>query len=299
MAGFIAGCSQRMQDLVAAAQRVAPTNCPIVIVGERGSGRGTLAREIHGLSRRSTGLIAEAAASTLPVDDDLEAAVEALIVDASHGTLLLRGLEHLSHHAQRALTDRRTAEGALASGAASGGGDARLILTSTLEIPRLVSSGCCSAYFFEILSPVVLRTLPLRERTEDIPLLADEFLRREAERIGIPLPVLSPGALVTLSSNRWIGNLTELRETMVGLLHDAPTAVIDAGALGRVVIGESSQDGLSTLAERNRRFTLEVLERTGGNKSRAAAVLGITRQTLYQRLRAYGLIDDYSRRARR
>ena len=298
MSNFIQGHPQLMLDLAAAAGGVAATDCPILIVGERGSGRGTLARAIHGLSNRSSGLIAEAAASTLPVDDDLQAAVETLIADAGGGTLLLRGIEHLSHLAQRILIDRRTADGAVTSGATRGGGNARLILTSMLEIPRLIGCGGFSEYFFEILAPVVLRAPSLRDRPEDIPLLASEFLRREAERIGIPPPVLSPGALVTLSSSRWLGNVTELRETVVRLLHDSPKAVIDAGELGRIAIGEASRDGLSTLAERNRRYTVEVLERTGGNKSRAAAVLGITRQTLYQRLRAYGLIDDYARRAR-
>jgi Nif-specific regulatory protein len=288
-----------MRDLVAAAARVAATDCPILILGERGCGRGALAREIHQLSDRSSGLIAEAAASTLPVDDDLRAAVEALIADAGHGTLLLRGIEHLSHPAQRILIDRHMAEGALASGTTGGGGDARLILTSILEIPRLVGCGSFSPYFFEIVNPVVLRVPSLRERPEDVPLLAGEFLRREAERIGIPAPILSPGALVALSSSRWLGNVSELREMVIRLLHDSPKTVIDAGELGRLVAGDSARSSLSTLAERNRRYTVEVLERTGGNKSRAAAVLGITRQTLYQRLRAYGLIDDYARRTRR
>jgi two-component system, NtrC family, response regulator HydG len=298
MRSFIEGSSPQMTGLIAAARRVAATDCAILIVGERGSGRGTLAREIHRLSNRSSGLIAEAAASTLPVDNELQAAVEALIADARHGTVLLRGIEHLSHHAQRILIDRRAAAGALASGARNSDGDARLISTSMLEVPRLIGCGSFGAYFFEIMDPVVLRVPSLRERPEDIAPLACEFLQREAERIGIPAPVFSPGALVALASNRWLGNVTELRETVVRLLHDSPKAVIDAGELGRLTIGESAREGLSTLAERNRRYTIEVLERTGGNKSRAAALLGITRQTLYQRLRAYGVIDDYARRDR-
>jgi len=104
-----------------------------------------------------------------------------------------------------------------------------------------------------------------------------EFLRRESVQIGIPLPALSPGTLAVLSSNRWPGNVAELRDTVVRLLRESPKAVIDGGDLERVLGDDRVGDGLSTLSERNRLYTIEVLERTGGNKSRAAAVLGITR----------------------
>jgi len=296
---FIHGCSQQMQGVLVGAQRVATTDCPVLIVGERGSGRAALAREIHCLSNRSTGPFAEASASTLPVDADLKAAIAALIADADRGTLLLRRIEHLSRQAQRAIVDAHTTHGTLSSGDNRDHGAARLILTSTLEIPRLVGCGASSAYFFEVLSPVVLRAPPLRDRPEDIAQLVAEFLRRESVQIGIPLPALSPGTLAVLSSNRWPGNVAELRDTVVRLLRESPKAVIDGGDLERVLGDDRVGDGLSTLSERNRLYTIEVLERTGGNKSRAAAVLGITRQCLYQRLRAYGLIDDYVRRPRR
>ena len=150
------------------------------------------------------------------------------------------------------------------------------------------------------LSVIVIHLPALRDRREDIPLLIEQFVRNASARTGRPVTI-SPDAIVALMSYRWPGNVRELENTIERLvvfsrgrveLADLPAAVLAAPSFE-----ERMFQDLPTLDELERRYLVHVLDAVGGNRSRAAEVLGIDRRTLYRMAERLGfaLKDDAER----
>jgi DNA-binding NtrC family response regulator len=178
--------------------------------------------------------------------------------------------------------------------------DARVVAATNVDLDRSVADQRFRQDLYYRLSVIVIHLPALRDRREDIPLLIELFVRNASARTGRHVTI-SPDAIVALMSYRWPGNVRELENTIERLvvfsrgrveLADLPATVLAAPSFE-----ERMFQGLPSLDELERRYLVHVLEAVGGNRSRAAEVLGIDRRTLYRMAERLGIAfkDDAER----
>jgi len=283
----ILGPSKEMMELRSLAARLAASRVPILIRGEAGTGRELFARAIHAASPRAAGPFVVIDCATLParvLETELfggaptaASAPAALLRQAEGGTLYLHEVTGASPGLSARLLH------VLAAGAARAEGqpiDVRLI-GSTREEPRAGGRSDVAAR----LDVTTLRLPPLRERPEDVPVLADHFANRHGRQASLSAEVLE-----VLRAYPWPGNVRELEQAVAHALALSSGGAVLAENLPPNVRGEgrapvAGRPGQRpTLQELERRYAMEVLRETGGNKSRTAEVLGIDRKTLYRLL---------------
>ncbi|HYY59120.1 MAG TPA: sigma 54-interacting transcriptional regulator, partial [Pyrinomonadaceae bacterium] len=188
------------------------------------------------------------------------------------------------------------------------GADVRVIAATNRNLPEDVRDGRFRADLFYRLNVVALYVPPLRERPEDIPELIDYFLEIFRQRFNRPRLDLSAEARRRLESFAWPGNVRELRNCLeraaalsTGDVIEAEQVLPSAGAAQTSGMGLPSGPGAAfasqppaTLDELERQHIMRVLGETGGNRERAAAILGISARTLYRKLREYETATDSS-----
>lgn len=317
--GFVAG-SASMRALLEEADRLARFDVPVLIEGETGSGKELLARYLHDRSSRRTRALVAVNCGALP-DELLEAeffghargaftgaesARPGLLEAADGGTLFLDEVGELSARGQtlllRALQQRefrRVGEIRVRRS------DFRLVAATHRPLANLAAAGGFRADLFYRLRVIRLRLPPLRDRRSEIPQLARVLLARLARRHGLETPRLSDDALEVLSRRDWPGNVRELESVLAGALLRRPEARVIgpepvAGAAPRVCgTAAEAPDPLPSLLEIRRLalarvaferlVLLRALRRTAGHRARAARELGISRQSLWQKLRRHGI----------
>jgi len=173
--------------------------------------------------------------------------------------------------------------------------DVRAIAATNRNLDEEMREGRFREDLYWRLNVIQLAVPPLRERPMDIPLLVEHFLTKASEASNIPMLDVSPEALALLTTYPWPGNVRELEnviERAVALARgprltpaDLPERISSSG--GAAAILARSGDRPLTLRELEREYILETLKQTGGNKSRAAALLGLDRKTLYRKLDEY------------
>lgn len=291
-----------MADLRERVVEAAHDEAPVLIEGEHGTGRERVARLLHENGpRRSASFV------RLDPDETETERVEAEVARAHGGTLLVREVAHLGRRRQRRLISalRRFA-------ARQGGGEAnvRLIGSTGVDLARATEEELFEPELYESFRGRRLRLVPLRRRVGDIPLLVEHFARDEAQEIGVEPPELTPRAMDKILNYSWPGNVAELRDVVRRLCLKRRRGPVDLGDVEallppiqeRVPLEELSLEELvrskvRALLERMEGYPLEdlyevvmarvekplfelVLERTGFNQSRAAELLGLTRNTL-------------------
>ncbi|HXG11435.1 MAG TPA: sigma 54-interacting transcriptional regulator [Gemmataceae bacterium] len=268
---------------------------PVLIVGEPGTGKEWLARTIH-----HHGVAAERPFAVLDCAHLPPEALAAVLFGEGRapqphfGTLYLREPAFLPRDLQARLCDRlTTGEGQAQAGP-------RLIAGSSADLAEHVRAGRLVEELSCMLSTVVLRLPPLRERRADLPWLVERMLERAAAE-GRRITVLAPEAWELVRAYSWPGNLRELYEVLAGACARATGERIEAADLpfylrraihleqtpGPEPAGALPLDRL--LAEAERRLIQLALERTGGHKARAADLLAIPRPRLFRRMKALGL----------
>ena len=303
-AGLV-GRSPAMIELYKEIARVAPSRSTVLITGESGTGKELVARSLHKHSPRAarefvpvncgalaeTLLEAELFGHVRGAFTGAERDRKGLWEEADGGTLFLDEIGETSPAMQVKLL-RAMQEGEVRRVGASRSVrvDARVVAATNRDLEREVAAARFREDLFYRLSVVTLRVPPLRERRGDIPLLAERFLQAASSNAGRARLRFSPGALARLTSYDWPGNVRELESAVeYAALHARGAEVAPEDLPAKLQTGDPPRDPLAnlqadlpTLDELERRYLLHVLSAVGGNRSRAAEVLGVDRRTLYR-----------------
>jgi two-component system nitrogen regulation response regulator NtrX len=285
------GSSAAMREVLTLVRRVAPSRCTVLLIGERGTGREMVARGIHSQGPNHAAPFVKIACARAPADVDRQ--LERLVQGSaeSGSTVYLENIHELASDQQRRLAEHIAAT-PTPPGDLLGSADLRFIGALVPRILDPAQRDQVRAELIDALGVVRIDLPPLRQRTEDIPLLAMHFLKEACIRNGVPPKALSRSALMLLAALPWPGNAAELRSlaerlavlTARGtiLLEDVlPNIRFDgAEALGR---------DRGTLREARegfeRDYIVTVLQHHHGRMGAAAADLGIERTNLYRKIK--------------
>lgn len=282
--------------VVSTADGIAATDCNVLIVGEAGTGRQTLARHIHEKSGRSGDFVAvdcgslseETLAAAMFGQGDKPGALDA----AAGGTLFLDEIDATPASVQLCL-QRLLQNGEFSRT------DSNVVLKATLrvigacgaDLAALSESGQFRQDLYFRLAVVTLNLPPLRKRRGDIPLLAMHFLGRASQRMGKAVSEISPESFDRLLSHGFPGNLRELENIIEHgvALATGNTLTVDLlpETLANPIAPASGESPIKTLEALEREHIQKALEHTGGNRALAAQLLGIDRVSLWRKLRRY------------
>jgi len=309
--GFV-GTSGAMRALLEMIAKVARSPLPVLITGETGTGKELVARAVHSTSGRGPFVAVNCAA--LPehlLESELfghergaftgaDRARPGLFEAADGGTLFLDEVGDLPPPLQPKLL-RALEEGEIRRVGATRSTmvDVRVVAATNRDLDEEVGGGRFREDLYWRLNGLGLHVPPLRERSSDIPVLVDHFLDRTAAQPGHRVRFTSE-TMALLVAYPWPGNVRELRSVVerAATLSDARQLAPDSlpdrvrkGGMIRATIAEAAVRHLS-LREVERAYLLEILRMTGGNKSRAAEILGLDRKTLYRKLQEYAAEAD-------
>lgn len=294
-------------DLLSELDRVAITRAPLLLWGEPGVGRTTLAQAVHALGGGRDGPFvrmrctyqteAELLGALFGRDrDPLRGRVGAgALHEARGGTLLLESLEDLPPRAQLWLCD--ALESAADQGPAGESDLPRVVGTSNSDPARSVEDGDLREELFYLLGVFVAEVPPLRRRRCDIPVLAHVFLERANRRLRLRASGFTEAAMAQLVRAPWSGNASELRNVVEHAALVAGDGLIGVRCLPRIGDGQALSPSSpkvvvpvgTSAADAERRLILATLEHTGFNKAEAARTLQLDVKTVRAKLRAYGV----------
>ena len=308
----VIGQSKKMQELFELIESVAASEANILIHGENGTGKELIANAIHFNSKRSKGPFIKINCAAIP-RDLIESELfgykkgaftgagtdkEGLFEMAEGGSLLLdeigemppylqtKLLRVLQERAYRPIGSERVVHV-----------DFRLICATNADIEAALRDGRIREDLYFRINTITLRVPPLRERTEDIPLLCDHFLDKFRQRYQKNTKSLAPSVYHLLIRNRWPGNVRELENAIERAVLVAKGTEIAVGDLPESIREESASPTdfvippHRTLAEIEKMAILQTLQRTSWNKQEAAQILGLYRPTLYSKMKKHEIID--------
>ncbi len=309
----IVGYSPVLNDVLQRVRRVAPTDMPVLITGETGTGKELLARAIHHHSRRAARHLVSVNLAAVP---DTLAAAELFghergaftgadrlrlgrFESADHGTLFLDEIGELRAD-QQVMLLRVLQEGEVErlGGSTARRVDVRLIVATNRDLAADVREGRFREDLYYRLSVFPVRLPPLRERPGDIPLLAEYFLQRIAPRLGRHFCGVGPDSMHRLQEYRWPGNIRQLQNVIEqsAVLSDGDELEVPAAAIAESSSGAPGSSGEMdmfaghpTLEEVKKRYISHLLTSTHGNIVRAAAILDVDRRSLYRMMARYQL----------
>lgn len=309
----ILGESPKVKDVLAAIERVAPTDSSVLITGENGSGKELVAKAIHRLSKRSRGSLVEVNCAAIPnelIESELFGHEKGSFTGATAqrigkfeladgGTIFLDEVGDMSLSAQakvlRALEERKIER---VGGTRQIAVDVRVVAATNKNLLDAIKQHTFREDLYHRLNVIPIHVPPLRERREDIPILAAAFAEEICQRNGMALKTFTPEAMQKLQSMDWSGNVRELRNIVERLVIMTPKNVIEADAIdsgvpGRVgPLDDLAGDGGTFQEFKDRAeaaFIRKQLEKHGWNISRTAEALDIQRSHLYNKMKKYGL----------
>jgi transcriptional regulator with GAF, ATPase, and Fis domain len=303
--GAIVGRSAALERLFDTLDRVVDAPVPVLVVGESGTGKELVARALHFAGARKTGPFVSINCGALPASL-LEAELfghargaftgaerdrEGLVVASRGGTLFLDELGELPLELQakllRVLQEREVRP---VGSDRTISVDFRLVTATNRDLAAEVAQKRFREDLYYRVSVVTLPLPPLRERRDDIPLLARHFVDEAARKLGVSAPVLSPRALRALLAHPFPGNVRELENALVRAVVLAESGTIEPGDLGLSARALERRPERSPPSARDERRALEAaLLRAGWNAREAARGLGISRATLYRKLQRHGI----------
>jgi two-component system nitrogen regulation response regulator NtrX len=305
----------RLREQVAMA---APTNGRVLIIGENGTGKELVARNIHGMSRRRSGPFVEVNCAAIPeelIESELFGHVRGAFTgavadrrgkfEAAHGgTIFLDEIGDMSLKTQakvlRVLQEQVMEP---VGGSTRIRVDARVLAATNKDLPVEIRAGRFREDLYFRLNVVPIFVPPLRERSEDIALLADHFMAMLAREYGRRPKTFDADAVAALQRYSWPGNVRELRNLVERLMIMVPGDRVSSRDLtflehGIVAVAQSSATPYpSAIAplhdardEFEKQYILRALAAQQGNLSRTAEVLGVERSNLYRKMRSFGIM---------
>ena len=300
--------SAAMQDVVRTVERIAPSDVTILITGESGTGKEVIADLIHALSPRSKNKIIKINCAALPrelIESELFGSVkgaftgahsdrEGLFRQSEGGTLLLDEISEMPIDTQskllRVLQDQEVRP---VGGKVSYKTNCRVIASTNRKPEEAIKDGKLREDLFYRISAISVHLPPLRERREDIMPLANAFLKRFAAQANHVINGFTPGAIERLTGFDWPGNVRQLQNEVqrAVLLNEGNEVDVSVLSVTNVKSGtaEGTDTSFTLLEGVERNAIIQTLKETGGNKLETAKRLGIGRQTLYNKIKAYGI----------
>jgi DNA-binding NtrC family response regulator len=304
LAGFVAN-SFAMRQVREMVEQVAPSDANVMITGENGTGKGVLARMLHQLSLRSAQPLITVNMGGLPegvFESEMFGHVKGAFTDArvdragrfelaDNGTLFLDEIANLTATQQaKLLRVLETGEFERVGSSKTRRADVRILTATNAELEKEIESGRFREDLFFRLNTIQIHLPPLRERSDDIPLLADEFLTELKQRYRKQIHGFHPDAIAALKSYAWPGNVRELRhvlERAVLLTRSDMIQVPDLGIRGTPAKPPQLEEMNLEAAEL---FLINrALSRHNGNALLAAKDLGLSRSAFYRRLQKFGI----------
>ena len=301
------GTSRAMSAIRKTVEKIAPTDATVLITGETGTGKDVLAREIHAHSLRSgkpmVAVDAGAITETL-FESELFGHVKGAFTDAhtdhagkfeqaDGGTLFLDEIGNIPLHLQAKLLRVIQSRSVVRVGGSQAiPVNIRLICATNMDLEQLVREGRFREDLYYRINTVHIALPPLRERREDIAPLAQLFLERFAEKYHRPLSGLEESAKAVLESGRWSGNIRELQNCIekAVILSEGTTLSASDIQLEQAKAGAPAAGTLkSTSDAEEEKLVREAVMRSNGNISAAAKILGVSRPTLYAKMKKYNL----------
>ena len=307
--GAMIGDSPAMRRVYETIARIAATDASVLVTGESGTGKELIARQIHDHSERAKGPFVAINCAAVPSQlleselfghvrgafTDAKTARRGLFLEAHGGTLFLDEIGELPMEMQakllRALQERTVRA---VGGSHEVAFDARLVTATARDLESEVAAKTFRLDLYYRINVCPIEVPPLREREGDVAVLAQRFTLRFAQRHHKSVEGITAEALAKLVSYRWPGNVRELENCMERAVtmtrselivpDDLPERVRDYRASAPQTLLPDSVDALLTMEELERQYVAHVLRLVGGNKSRAARVLGLDRRTLYRKL---------------
>jgi DNA-binding NtrC family response regulator len=297
-----------MQTVVRTVERVAPSDVSILITGESGTGKEVIADLIHAMSPRSKGKIIKINCAALPrelIESELFGSVkgaftgahtdrEGLFRQAEAGTLFLDEISEMPVDTQskllRVLQDQEVRP---VGGKVSYKTNCRIVAATNRKTDEAIKDGKLREDLFYRISAISVHLPPLRERREDILPLANAFLKRFVAQSNRPIRGYTASAIERFTAFDWPGNVRQLQNEIQRAVLLCEGGEIDSSDLSISNVipeAEGTHDTNFTLLEGvERNAIVQMLRETGGNKLETAKRLGIGRQTLYNKIKAYGI----------
>jgi DNA-binding NtrC family response regulator len=297
--------SRAMDPVQRLMERVAPSDANVLITGEHGTGKEVVARWIHAASGRASASLVTVNAGGISegiFESELFGHVKGAFTDAKsdrvgyfemadRGTLFLDEIGNLTAKLQaRLLRVLQTGEFQRVGSSRTQRANVRIVSATNADLPREIAEGRFREDLLYRLNTVEIHLPPLRERREDIPVLARHFLLKRARQYRREVEGFDPQAMQAMLSYPWPGNIRELEHTVERALLMMQGSVVQAADLNLRTTSEGATSlEEMPLEELERTFIRRALQRHDGNVSQAAEALGLSRSALYRRLQRYGL----------
>jgi DNA-binding NtrC family response regulator len=301
---IVLGASPTMINVMNIVRKVAPTDANVLITGENGTGKELVAREIHNLSKRAGELMVSVDMGSITeslFESELFGHVKGAFTDArddrkgkieqaQKGTLFLDEIGNLSLQAQSKLLSVLQNRTIVRVGSNKQiPVDIRLVCATNRDLMQMVREGRFREDLLYRINTILIEVPPLRDRVDDIPILASYFLRINGERYGKGAMKISTHAIEKLANHDWPGNVRELQHTIEKAVIMSDNPVLRPSDFVFHSAGRTISQGEMTLEEMEKKLIGESLHRYGNNISIVAGKLGITRQTLYNKMQKYNL----------
>jgi DNA-binding NtrC family response regulator len=298
---FCEPVSGLMKSVTRMVQKVAPTDASVLILGENGTGKEVVAREIHRLSSRKDEIFISVNITAIPdtlFESELFGHVKGAFTDAkearagrfelaNHGTLFLDEIGNLSLPMQSKLLSVLQEKTITRLGSTSPVSvDFRLICATNMPLEKMVSEGTFRQDLLFRLNTIVIEVPPLRERPEDIPALAEFYVKMYASKYSKMIKDIDEKSMGALTHYSWPGNVRELQHAMEKAVILCDEDVLSFNEMGNRRTAEP--EGFN-LEDHEMNLIMKAIEKNKGNISATAAALGINRSTLYEKLRKYDI----------
>jgi len=305
----IIGISSPMRQVFDLIENAAQSDAPVIIYGESGTGKELVSGALHDIGERKKAPFVKvncAALNESLLESELFGHVkgaftgayknrEGRFENAHGGDIFLDEIGDLPVSTQVKLL--RVLEDKIIEKVGDNRSipvNVRIISATNRNLPRLVDQGAIRKDFYFRINVIPITIPPLRERIEDIPLLAEFFFRKNRLKSGKNIQCISNDSMIVLMNYRWPGNVRELKsafeyafvtcqETMISTHHLPPNIINSKGSIEKV---KSTSFGREEI---KRRELIETLEKTAGNQSEAARILGVTRVTIWNRMKRFGI----------